>query len=986
LYKLLYEENRGVTQMKDRAMKLFGLFMTFTLIAVMVGACATIGQGSCSAETSSLEWATISVPNTDGKQLYPGSDIGPMAVTPNGGILFAAVNVGGSWSLLKSTNGGYTWKSAVATGTTEIVAVDISPKGNIYVATTGSVYRSKDNGNTFPVMDMSGVSGTIDSLDTGVNADNNDVVVVGTSIDVYLFDGSIGSGWAAQTVGYPVLAVALSTQYTTDEAIVAVVNSGTQTIVRTKFGVWGGIGDVVIPGASSYRACIGLPADYNTSAPSLFVGLSAPSNGGDVFRVFWDGSKMTYHDFNVSANGGSSNVNIWSMAVNGSSARATIVAGAEGITATDNGSILVFASSDGGNSWVPNTIANKQPTGESHATVVHAASVTYAGTCGEQSAVSSAETGGYTSWDQRGLIDTSIDAITDMAVSQGYFSDSTIYITTNNSGTGRTSLWRTITGGDRWERVFCSTLTGNPALCAFDMVRLSVDKVVVAQSGTTAIWLSTNGSTTFSNKSGAQPIGGAKLQERITVFALGSGGTFYAGGANGSVKVSGDFGVYWTNASSDSEIPASDTVVDLVVAGDDVYVGTSGGGVYMASGSTFSFVQKGTNMPGMPGDIVHVTPDSYGEGYIYAGINSNAATKGIWRCDLLDTEAEWERIGYTADGGRLGNISALACAADNGILYAIGSDIGWRCESPATTKKTPVFAEIKNGLGANDSVKSGLTVISGSNLLFAIGNEGANPVIWTSSDEIIKMKLIGPASGAIAGAIWEKGSNVGRAMVTLSWEEVTGTDLYEVQIAPDKDFATVLDNSYFVSGSRYTANQMIQANLWLGKTYYWRVRVNAPYMSQWTETRSFITPLGPKTYLPELLSPAAGQSDVSLRLVLAWNNSLAVTNYELILAENCEWANPVLNLVGDKKLGSDTAYPIPFDLKPSTNYCWKVRGVSDISDSLWSDTGTFTTTAMAAPVAAEDSGTPAWVWIIIAVSAVFIVSVIVLIVRTRRSD
>jgi uncharacterized membrane protein len=243
------------------------------------------------------------------------------------------------------------------------------------------------------------------------------------------------------------------------------------------------------------------------------------------------------------------------------------------------------------------------------------------------------------------------------------------------------------------------------------------------------------------------------------------------------------------------------------------------------------------------------------------------------------------------------------------------------------------------------------------------------------------MRLLAPTNGAIAGDIWENGSHAGKALVALSWEKVTGADSYEVQIASDAGFINVLNSSCFVSGSPYTANQMISANLWLGSKYYWRVRVVAPYWSQWSDNWSFTTPLGDKSSLPELLSPTAGQSNISLKPILQWNNSVSATYYELILAE-CDTNNVVLNLTGDKKLGVVTAYQVPNDLKPGTNYCWKVRGLSDVTTSQWSDTASFTT--MAAPVVVEKAGTPAWVWIIIALSAVLIVAVVVLVIRTRR--
>ena len=488
--------------MKDKAMKLFGLFMTLALLAGLAGVNAMSAGGSCSAATSSLTWSPITIPDGTHKQLYPGSDVGPMAVTADGGTLFASVlnESNGNWSVLKSTDGGYTWKSTgFPTDTAEIVAVKFSPSwssdGAVYVATNTTVYKSKDRGNSFNVIYSATGPDVITSLDAAVGADGKVKLVLGNSTDVSVFDEGV---WNAQHIGNEVLAVAFSPHYAdpTDGTIIAVVNTTAQTLVMTKKYVtsWvsSGIPDATINVPDSYKACIGMPGDYNLMAPSFFVGLSAASNGGDVFRVAWGGSSFAVTDLNVSANGSASSVNIWSMVVSGNSSSAVIVAGAEAPRATvANGAILVFASTDGGSNWVLGSTAitpNKQPTGESHATVVKAASIAYVGTQGNQSAVSVDATGAYTSWNQRGLIDTSIDEITDMAASESYFADNTMRIVTKDADAA--SLWVTQTGGDTWERIFCSALTENSTSpCMFDLLRISADTAVLAESGTNAMWL-----------------------------------------------------------------------------------------------------------------------------------------------------------------------------------------------------------------------------------------------------------------------------------------------------------------------------------------------------------------------------------------------------------------------------------------------------------------------------------------------------------------
>jgi hypothetical protein len=113
--------------------------------------------------------------------------------------------------------------------------------------------------------------------------------------------------------------------------------------------------------------------------------------------------------------------------------------------------------------------------------------------------------------------------------------------------------------------------------------------------------------------------------------------------------------------------------------------------------------------------------------------------------------------------------------------------------------------------------------------------------------------------------------------------------------------------------------------------------------------------------------------------LLQWNSSVAANGYELILTKNCDWSNPALNLSGDDAI-SDTAYQLTFALEEHTNYCWKVRGVNDITYSPWSDSLSFTT---GSTVVTEDEGLPIWVWVIIALGSILMLAIIVLIVHSR---
>jgi hypothetical protein len=1032
----------GEANMKDKKMKALGLLTALSLAVCLISSNIVSTAGFSYAQTSSLEWTRITISVEDDMQLYPGYDIGPMAVSPDGATVFAAVQnelILTDWDLLKSTDGAFTWqntdlsnamaaKAPVDTGA--IVAVELSPSwssdGWVFVATSNSVYYSEDRGRTFddlnPVPGTKYAAGTdvITSLDLALDSSGRIVVAVGTAnpaittTDVYILGIS---GWVAQGVGaYDVLAVGLSPNYATDTAVIAVVTDTTtpKTVVRTKLGI--GAWDAAVKDATiqdqggldfvSYRACIGFPDDYKAVSGTgrvltLFVGLSATGLGpvalGDVFRINggWL-SASSFTDLNVRGDvsaGNPSETNVWSIAVSGAVSGVTIIAGTEEVNPSlppispVPGQFLLYTGSIAGGTWTwqpdsqdANYLSSyKQPTGETKATVVMANSVAYVGTFGDQSAVSAAliaEGEGFYSWNQRGLIDTVIGdpvkgGITDMSPSEGYFSDGTMFITTMDIVTGDASLWRTVTEGRTWERVYCSTLTG-PATCVFDMVRLTSGAVIVAQSGSKAIVPSFDYSATFQATRSAQ--------QNITAFAVKDENTFYSGDANGGVWMTTDAGATWVS-SVGSEIPVGDTVIDLVLTdGGDIYAGTNQGGVYKASESDFTFVQVGPDTPGALADSVHVAPDLYDGSYIYAGIQGGASTQGIWRFDTQGgDEAIWEHI---ADSAVVGDISSLACDYQYGVLYAVSGSmgIGWRSINPTTMKDNPIFEEIDEGLGTGDSVRRGLKLVSAPNVLFAVGGASYTQ-IWTSSDEIVKMKLLAPEDGATSvGDIMKDEAFLGRARVRLEWKEIPGAESYEVQIAFDEELDSPVDISYYDGGTTYSDGTMKVAYPWLGTKYYWSVRVVAPYMSQWSDAWSFTTPLGPALAMPGLLGPKAGQKNVMLRPALQWNSSIDAKGYELILTANCDWNNPVLNLSGESAING-TAYQITFDLAKNTSYCWQVRGVNKITHSPWSDTGTFTTGFTAE---AEKIGLPIWVWVIIALASILILSILVLIVQSRR--
>ena len=217
---------------------------------------------------------------------------------------------------------------------------------------------------------------------------------------------------------------------------------------------------------------------------------------------------------------------------------------------------------------------------------------------------------------------------------------------------------------------------------------------------------------------------------------------------------------------------------------------------------------------------------------------------------------------------------------------------------------------------------------------------------WAGSDTIVDSIepipvsypiLLSPADGTTAVGTIIQGTSTSR--LTMLWEDMPQVTRYEYQVAYDQYFSSIATTGT-IEGTLATED------LFLGERFYWRVRVYSPAVGQWSEVWDFTTPLGASAK-PILLNPSSGQGNVILNPTLQWSSSIEATGFELILAKDCNWANPVLSLTGSSALGPNTTYQIPQSqtLQHGASYCWKVRGINYDVISPWSDTGTFTTAA-----------------------------------------
>lgn len=878
---------------------------------------------TATAAQNEVKWDCVDLPaagNVNGWVLASGSDVKCLSSASDGTLYAYANPTATGYTLFKSTDGGYHW-SYTGRVEAEIVAIATDPGGadGLYYATSTSVYKSDDGGDSFTQFppNPGGADGTdIKITDLSVaNLDDRNLIAVATADcnlaaggGIYTLEETDGvfPSWQDTGIGdYNTHRLALSPDFESDGIMVALITDDAETYIAYNYGTPGDWEMVelldddrnsfVSDGASE----IVFPPGFDEPYP-IFIGL----NGGDggVYRVTsGDAERLDGIDAHIA-----------SLDSVGEEGAFRIIAGEK-----SNGN--VWYSEDSGESWDE---AVKPPSGGGMTGVVFAPGPTdgltaYASTAGSDSAVSLTTDGGET-WNQIGLIDTGIDALLDLGVSPDHDSDGTLFLL---SWGGEHSLWRTQNDAGTWERVFTSSLAEVDSL---SRVIISPEQELFLtgfRNGHPAVWRSGDSGQSFIYR-GAAP-------HHVDAWAMADDGTLFIGGYDGShgvVNISDNGGRSYAittavgSSSPNSILPSPDYATDTTVL-----LGTASGGVYLSTdgGLTFEPLPWDDASPLNGALSIAYAPEANGQGIVYAA--SQTADEGIYRF-RLGTDDRWERIAHPA-GAMFGQVVVNT----DGTLYA--SD--FQTEGGLQRCLNPDYALGPSFETVNGGLEDGATMVGlwqASHRLWS--TDTTNVELMTLFDSLtLPVQLSSPADNASGKDILNEAAV---RDVELDWEALNGATEYRWQLDADTNFDSVLFED--TNAASVTRPPTLEP----ATTYYWRVRAIEPVLSPWSEKWSFTTVMGSEASGPRLIAPEAGGQDVSTRPLFQWSALADAEGYELMISAQPSLEQPVITKTAGEALPG-TAWECDIDLAPQTTYYWKVRGRNAETSSAWSAVGSFTT-------------------------------------------
>jgi hypothetical protein len=843
--------------MKKRT--IIGVALTLMLLSSFLVAATPTAAGTFS-------WTAFEPFPTGTNQVLEDCDIKSIAIAEGGDVIYVG---GGGELLYRSTSQGEKWSTydtdadddcsdcdvdlvAVAPDDSDIVAYADTDADMVYVSTNG--------GSTFGTLDFeteTDIAVINDITISAASAGINYIAVSGTDTDdeadVWYYDvGDASPVWASTqerdgfdtdaAANSTALAARFSPNFPSDQVMVALtaewdgggsmdyVNVEVFSFNQKKWNDDAGfdgyelalVSDDGITGINA--GDLTLDPDYLGSDDAMrlsFVGLDI---AGDSDATKKSGIHRADDTASKELKVGST-ILISSIAYNGT----TLIAG-------HNNSNVIRRSSDATATTptVKTTRSNKRPGEASNdeTQVAIGSDMIFAGGSGAQSAFAVSDNEAE-SFNDISLIDTEFEDLRDVAVSSD---GDAIYMTHSDDGYG--SVWRYASG---WQRTL---VTDDADELLVRVAPDDPDVVYVAEYDGTLMFYSGDGGTT-------------RWQQRTSRYDIqdmaveGDGTVAYILQCdNGKTSKSTNAGFTWAKEKSTS-LNGGVQIFSLgedkiLVTSDDGYVSYSTDG-----GSSYTKISKQVDNDGSD---TFATATGLDEGdWIFA---ATASDSDIFRWQI-GTSSSWEKL-LDGDGD-----DAVALILYNDVLYLVSEGSTQLMRSLSPTVGVPddsYFSEQTSSVYINSTPQA---IVAGPGSTKLYGVETDLEKIYTYTDTLTDAvpTLISPADGYVVPVNEVGGWSVPFTMV---WEKpsskVTG---YDVRLMDEDGYK--IDNEDRDGTTTTMSMDVYEFDVPLepGKTYSWKVRVDDPVFSGWSETRTFSIPEADAA-IPDVTVPAPAAPNVTV--------------------------------------------------------------------------------------------------------------------------
>ncbi|HPI19682.1 MAG TPA: hypothetical protein PKY56_04865 [Candidatus Kapabacteria bacterium] len=171
---------------------------------------------------------------------------------------------------------------------------------------------------------------------------------------------------------------------------------------------------------------------------------------------------------------------------------------------------------------------------------------------------------------------------------------------------------------------------------------------------------------------------------------------------------------------------------------------------------------------------------------------------------------------------------------------------------------------------------------------------------------------------------------------TFEWTDSEGATSYTLQVAEDIDF----NFPVFETVTTTSSYQVTEANdLDEVTQYFWRVNAtDGENISYWSRTFGFVTE--GDLIAPILISPETGGFELDPVQTFYWESVIGATSYQLQIATDAEFNNITHDVIVPE---SQIMMP---NLPLGSEIFWRVKGLNECSEGVFSDAWTFTTSSI----------------------------------------